>query len=405
MTPSHLSAGSGLSPLISLRADLSGRATTAEDDAAVVVAALLRHAAGQPGTKAASRTLAAARRIARESLTAEQLKQGPAFEQSRGSLPFKALRTLAHHVMHDRGCVLLANNMLDSLAALIPVASPERWMLLSQRAAASWYLGDNEVSAERYRQLIRLGKRTRQPELIARGMHGVAHVRMSAGNLPEAERLSKLSLKFAGQAFPRLMAQPTLKLAIINAVRGDFDTALDYAWRSYKLVSSLEFERRSVLANLAQILYDAGHAEASRAASTHLLRLKLPHAAMFAVLGTYARASAALNDAPAVDWCASQLLELSKPPSFAHHVADGLLECSFALEDMGRAAKAKQLRERAREIAVRHGYHDIAYLAEHSTPRGRPRIPTRVSSATQAIVSEVRALETDRRPLLVVHAG
>ena len=404
MKNSHLPRVSGVSPLISLRADLSGRPTTAEDDVAIVVAALLRHAAGQPGTSTARKSIAAARRIARQALTPDQRRHGPAFEQSSGHLPFKAFRTLAHYVMHDRGAVVLASNMLDSLAVLVPGDSPERWMLLSQRAAASWYLGDNEVSAERYRQLIRLGKRTRQPELIARGLHGVAHVRMSAGNLPEAERLSKLSMKFAGKALPRLMAEPTLKLAIINAVRGDFDAALDYAWRSYKLVRKLEMERRTVLANMAQILYDAGHPEAARAASMHLLRFELVHTLAFAVLGTYARASAALDDARAVEWCAGQVVERAKPPSFAHHVADGLLECSFALDAIGRTAKAARLRKRAHEIAVRHGYHDIAYLAEHSVPRGRPRLATRVPKATQEIVSEVRALE-DNSPLLEVHAG
>ena len=41
---------------------------------------------------------------------------------------------------------------------------------------------------------------------------------------------------------------------------------------------------------------------------------------------------------------------------------------------------------------MRHGYHDIAYLAEHSTPRGRPRTPRRITKTTREIVSEVRDL-------------
>src|SRR5215211_364968 len=73
----------GVSPLISLRADLAGRPTTREDDDAVIVAALLRHAAGQPATKAAKKSLATARRIARRGLTVEQLRQGPGFDEPR----------------------------------------------------------------------------------------------------------------------------------------------------------------------------------------------------------------------------------------------------------------------------------------------------------------------------------
>lgn len=404
MTP-PFSSPHGISPLISLRADLAGRPATREDDDAIIVAALLRHAAAHPGTKAAAKSLATARRVARRALTPEQLRQGPVFEQTRRGLPFRAIRGLADHVMRDRGAAVLASNMLDSLAAIIPADSPEHGLLLSQRAATSWYLGDNDVSAERYRQVIRLGKKRRQPELIARGVHGLAHVRMSAGNLPEAERLSKRALEYAGGAFPRVAAQPTLKLAVINAVRGDFDKALEYAWSAYKMTEKYEVDRRVVLANLAQILYDAGHPHASRAAASHLLRQRLEHSSVFAVLGTYARASAALNDSRAVDWSASRMLELAKQPSFAQHVADGLLECSFALDEVGRSTRAKRLRAQALEIAVRHGYYDIAYLAEHSTPRGKPRTPGRVTKATQAIVSKVSALEPDASSLAEVHAG
>lgn len=403
MKPSHQSAG-GISPLIAMRADLAGRATTREDDDAIIVAALLRHAAAQPRTKASARSLAAARRIARRALTPDQLHQGPGFDEPRRGLRFRALRAFADSVMRTRGCALIANSMLDSLAALVSEDSPEHGLLLAQRAATSWYLGDSEISEERYRQVTRLGKALREPELIARGLHGAAHVRMTAGNLPEAERLAKRVLPFA-KASPRTAAQATLKLAIINAVRGNFDAALDYAWRAYKLSKRFEMDRRIVLANLAQILYDAGHPAASRAAATHLLRLKLAHMQLLAVLGTYARASAALDDTGAVDWCASQLLELARAPSFTQPVADALLECSFALEDVGRAGKARKLRKRAHAIAVRHGYHDIVYLAEHSTPRGKPRTPSRIPKATQAIVSEVHALEPENRPLVEVHAG
>ena len=67
--------------------------------------------------------------------------------------------------------------------------------------------------------------------------------------------------------------------------------------------------------------------------------------------------------------------------------------------------KASRLRRRAHALAVRHGYHDIAYLAEHSTPRGKPRTPRRISKATQVIVSQVHALEPEDLTLVEVDAG
>jgi len=397
-------AASGISPLVSLRADLAGRSTTREDDDAIVVAALLRHAAAQPGTKASARSIAEARRIARRALTPAQLRQGPGFDEPRGGQRFRSIRTYADHMMHGQGRAFLASNMLESLARVIPDDSPERGLLLSQRAAASWYLGDNEIATERYRQVVRLGTKTRNAELIARGLHGAASVRLSAGNLPAAERLCRRALKFMA-GVPRTAAHITLKLAIIKAVRGDFDTAVDYAWRACKLAKKFDTDRQVVLANLAQMLFDAGHPAASRAAAAHLLRQALPHSVLFGVISTYARASAAVGDADAVDWCAAQLLELSKPPSFAQHVADSLLECSFALEEIGRTGKANRLRRRAHAMAVHHGYHGIAYLAEHSTPRGKPRTPRRIPKTTRVIVSEVSALEPENEPLVEIHAG
>ena len=262
MRPSPQGAD-GISPLISLRADLAGRTPTREDDDVIIVAALLRHAAGQPGTDAAARSLALAQRLARRSLTPEQRRQGPGFDEPRSGLRFRTVRAMADRVMRSRGCAVIANNMLDSLDVIMPADSPERGLLLAQRAATSWYLGDNELSAERYHQVIRLGQRNREPELVARGLHGAAHVRMTSGNLPEAERLAKRVLKVA-KASPRTVAQATLKLAVISAVRGEFDEALRHAWRSYTLARKFEMDRRIVLANLAQILYDASASKAGR---------------------------------------------------------------------------------------------------------------------------------------------
>lgn len=338
-------------------------------------------------------------------MTAEELRQGAGFDEPRGRLPFKVFRAFADLTLRAHGDVFLANNMLDSLATLIPPRSREGGLLLSQRAAASWYLGDNELALERYRQLTRLGKALGELELVARGLDGVAAVRMSAGNLPEAERQIRRALRYAGKSLPRASGQTTLRLAIIHATRGDFDAALDHAWRAYQLVERFERDRRAVLVNIAQILYDAGHPDASRAAATHLLRLPLVHQELFAVLGTHARSSAAVGDTRGADWSVAQVLRLAQQPSFPQYVADALLECSFALDELGRPEKANRCRARAQELAVRHGYHDIAYLAEHAIPRGKPRTRPRSSPATLAIVTEVQALDPGKLTLAEIHAG
>ena len=399
------SGDNGVSPLSSLRTDLAGRPTTPHDDVAIVVASLLRRAAQLPHDAVGARAHALASRFARRSLPPEVLRHGPVFDEPGRRSPNKVLRTFADETMRVHGSLALASNMLESLATLVAPDSYEGGLLLSQRAAIAFYAGETDMSNERYRQVIRLGKRLGERELVARGMLGLAGVRMVAGNYPEGERASKRAIRYCGNMFPRLRGNATLRLAVVYATRGLFDRALDHAWRAYKLVRRIELDRQLVLVNLAQILYDAGHPEAARAAASHLLRQKLQRQQLLGVLGTYACASAATHDGGAVEWASRQLWRLAKAPWFTQTLADALLDCSFALEEIGHVARAARLRARARETAVRHGYHDIAYLAEHSIRRGRPRTPSRLKHATAAIVSEVCALRQDRGPLLEVHAG
>jgi hypothetical protein len=227
---------------------------------------------------------------------------------------------------------------------------------------------------------------------------------MSAGNTPAAERLARQTIRLTGADFPRVAGGALVQLAIIRSVRGDYNGALAYAWRAFTLADTSAHGRQTALANIAQILLDAGYPAAARVASSHALRQPKLRTPVFAHLSTYAAASAALSDGKAVDWVAGELLRLANPPFFAQYAADALLDCSFSLEQVGRTRKAKQLRARAHAIATRHGYHDIAWMAEHDLRRGKPRAPSRITRATEAIVSEIRALEPADLSLRV-HAG
>jgi tetratricopeptide (TPR) repeat protein len=404
MKASQNPGDAGISPLISLRADLGERAITREDDDAVLLAALLRHAALRPASRESKRSLTAARRIARRMVSAEDLRYGPGFDEPGGRMPFKLLRAAADRTMRMQGNMLLASRMLDSLAALIPRETAEGGRLLAQRAATAFYLGDNELSIERYHQVARLGRKIGEPELVARGAHGVATARMTAGNIPEAEQLMQRAIALAGSRFRRIASQSILKLAIIHAMRGDFDNAVTLAWRAYQLARRCEADRRVVMLNLAQLLLDAGHPEASRAASAHLLRLPMQRGQRLAVMATHARAAGQLGDVATVRKCAALMLEATKSPAFVQALSDSLLECSHALDDIGRTAEGSQLRAQAREIALRHGYHDIAYMAEHGMRRGKPRAPKKPTEATQAVATEVRALHGAELALTAGHA-
>ena len=404
MKSTSFAAAPSPSALSAFRSDLpvGGRPTTRDDDRLLTIALLMRHASSAPTATAARRSLARARRVARDVLTPRELKDGPYFDEPGPPSPVRVFRMVVDRAIRT-GQVALANHMLDSLAGMVKPDTLEAGRLLSNRAATSWYGGYRELSLVQYRQLTRLGRRLREPELLARGLHGMMLATWSAGNLPGAVRLARQAIRAAGTKCPRVASTSTLALAVNAAVKGDFDSALTFAWRSYKLAGQ-HGQRENALINITQILVDAGYPGAAQVAAKHLLRHRSFIAAP-AVLGAYALASAALGDVAAVEWAVGQALDAAKSPAFQRENADSLLECSFALEQIGRPGRATQIRAKAQALATRHGYHDIAYLAEKGIRRGSPRAPSRITKASEAIVMEIGSLESENPALVELHAG
>jgi hypothetical protein len=373
-----------------------------DDDRLLAIAILLRHASDPASAAAARRSLGTARRIARQLLTPREIKDGPYFDEPGSPSPIRLFRMVVDRAIRT-GQVSLASRMLDSLTTMVQPNTLEAGRLLSNRAAASWYAGHHELSLAQYRQLERMGRRLRKPELVARGLHGMMLATWSAGNLPGAVGLAKRAIRAAGKECPRVASTSTLTLAVNAAVNGDFDSALAFAWRSYKLAGQ-NGQRENALINITQILVDAGYPGAAQVAAKHLLRNRSFVAAP-AIIGAYALASASLGDVAAVEWAVEQAVDAAKSPGFQREKADSLLECSFALEQIGRASRAAHIRARSQALAMRHGFHDIAYLAEQGIRRGAPRLPSRITKASEAIVTEIGALESESLPLVELHAG
>jgi tetratricopeptide (TPR) repeat protein len=291
--------------------------------------------------------------------------------------------------------------MLDSLAALIPPDTIEGGRLLSQRGTVLMYLGYTDLATQHFRRLVRLGQELQSRELVARGMVALASRNIVVGNLPNGEREIRRALDYAGREMPRIAAQACNQLGIVRAMRGDPDEGLALLWRAYRLSMrhGTRLTNTNVLGNVVNLLLKNGYPEAARAAAKHMLCTRPGHGDQVNALGRYANASAVLGDVAAVDWSVARLLQLASGSTFPLAIADALYECSLALERVGRLGAAARLRKRAHALAVRHGYHELAYSA------GEPpaTTPSKISKSTQAIVTEVRALEPDdeRLPALV----
>lgn len=390
MTKAQLRSARGQSSLSAFKADFPthARATSRADDEAITMAILLHHAALANRPAAARRSLLAAKRIAKETLEPWEIEEGPPFDEPGRPSPHAMLRRVAERTM-QHGYLHLAGSILDSLDALTPPETLESGRLLSQRGSLSIVGGHGDLSLMQYRELVRLGRRIREPELIARGIHGQSAVMYKVGNRPAFARLARRVILLAGDRFTSLASAATQALSIDAAMRRDFDAALLLAWRSTQFAKAINVDGSWV--NIGQILLDAGYPAQGRAAARHFLDNPRQLTAKASALGVYALASAALGDPKGVEWALTTLLEWQ---SFPQEAANALLECSFALEHIGQTRRAREIRTRALEIARRYGFHDIAYLAEHSVRRGVVSQPLATKKASRAIATEVAELES-----------
>jgi tetratricopeptide (TPR) repeat protein len=396
-------AGHGVSPLASLRTDLGSRATTRDDDNAVALAAMLRHAAEFRDGPSARRTLRMAKRLARALLQPEDIREGPMYDETRRRGELAILRKAAEHTMRAHGNVTLAANMLDSLAALAPAESIEAGRILAQRGTALMFLGYTELATQQYRRLVRLGKKLQSRELIALGVGAIASRDFIVGNLPLAERSMRRAMRYTGPGLPRVTAMVCNQLGVVRAMRGDPDEGLALLWRAYRLTAryGTRTANSGVLGNITNLLLKTGHLEAARAAARSMLCMDLDRAQWLHAVARYANVSAGLGETAPLNWCVSQLLEHAETSTFPMATADALYECSLALERAGRLGTAARLRRRAHRLAVRHGYHELA----HSAGEAPAAVPSKISRTTQAIVTEVRALEPGDEHLLAVTAS
>ena len=120
MSPPERRANPGISPLLSSRAELAGRLATPEDDYALIVAVLLRHAAAAPGSARSKRSVSVACRSVKRMMTPAELKEGAAFDEPGRLTPERLLRGAADHIARVLGKVALASNILESLSVLVP---------------------------------------------------------------------------------------------------------------------------------------------------------------------------------------------------------------------------------------------------------------------------------------------
>jgi tetratricopeptide (TPR) repeat protein len=306
--------------------------------------------------------------------------------------------------MEEGAFLRLAHSVLASLSVLIPDAMHlERGRVIARRARLARIQGAVDVAQGWYEEVQRMGETHGLPDLVGRAGIGYGVSAQARGDFPTARAFYESVLSMDGAAADsRAVASHGLMHCAVAA--HDYDAAAQHAWAAYQGASS-QIEQTDMLIDLAQLLLDAGHpAAALRGFAAAIAREPHPRAALPALGGA---ALAAVADCAGRDDERARMRARSVVRTVNHRVdalvvalGDGaalpfestsaLIEMSEALTAVGDAAAAGRAAWRARALAIRHKFHQLAHRLDE--PHRLPPV-VEPTPAREQIVRQVEALE------------
>jgi tetratricopeptide (TPR) repeat protein len=307
--------------------------------------------------------------------------------------------------MEEGAFLRLSHSVLASLCILIPdELNLERGRVVARRARLARLQGAMDVALGWYQEVEALGKVHELPELVGRAGLGYGSLALARGDFPKARQLydSVLAMNDAVPSDARAIAFQGLMHCSVAAK--DYDSAAQHAWAAYEGATS-PMEQTSMLIDLAQLLLDAGHpAAALRGFAAVITRDPLPRSALPALGGA---ALAAVAECAGRDDEHARVRARSVVRTVNHRIdtlvvslGDGaalpfestsaLVEISEALTAVGDAAAAGRAIWRARTLAIRHKFYQLAHRLDEPQ-----RLPLLVepTPATQVVVRHVEALK------------
>jgi tetratricopeptide (TPR) repeat protein len=271
-----------------------------------------------------------------------------------------------------------------------------RGRVIAIQARLARHLGDLRSASSGYEEVARLGTEADLPELTGRSWVGLGILAQLRGDFPEARRRFHATIELAGATSESVMIAHN-HLMVAAATARDYDTAASHGWQAFKLAST-PLEETESLANLAQLLLDAGYPRAAlrgfaaALARNPLSRQELP------ILGGAAFAAAAALPPPAARALVRNFGErvdhlvaaLHDGRSLPYPSASALVEISEAYAMVGEETCAGEFADRAESLASVHGFHQLMYRLEN--PVGVAK-PVALAPATEKIVAAVDELE------------
>ncbi len=381
----------GRSAAAAYRKDTRGREQdpfSPHDGVWISVATMLQHAARTPEERGplAQAALALARRV----VGPAQPATDGAPEAANDTDDSVTILALANQI-EAAGAIDLASSMLESFTAAVDVPLIDVGRVLARRARLLMKAGRLDASVVLCKQLARTGRQLESAELLARARIALGAIAQVNGDYDALARLSASAARLASKHHDRRLTMDAHNgLFIAAAMKGRLDQALAFGWKAFRLAATDAAETSETLTNLGQLLLDAGHAEAGRAAFMLVLSSHPVARIGLGALGGFAVASAHLGDERAVRWAIAETeREATTHAGLAVSVASAFLELATALTVMGDRRAALNYQNLANTIGLRHGFHAIAQTIPSNTA-AHDRVEPRLLSSGSARI--VRAL-------------
>jgi tetratricopeptide (TPR) repeat protein len=305
-----------------------------------------------------------------------------------------------------RSARMLAERMEDASAwhlALSVLAVAERALepdaldagrIRAQRARILWKSGAVDDAEASYRELLRLGRRHEEPELLARGYIGLGAINQIRGNYPDVARWAKRAAAVAREHSLASLAALAHQFLMVSAgQRGDYGRALMHGWTAYQTAHGEPVREAEMLLNLAQLLVRMDEHHAALSGFVAALERDPPARIALPSWGGVATSASLSGNRRIASLAAERIWRLTAVPGHQYARASALAEAAVGLERVG--LDAARWREAALSLAEAHGFHEISFsLTPSPSSERRPAPRERVTSSVRGLGERSTAVIT-----------
>ncbi len=232
-----------------------------------------------------------------------------------------------------------------------------------QQARILRQLGYHEEAGETYAMAREDAAMAGDQELEARGILGEAALAGQKGNYPLVVELATRALEILPEE-SEYVADAHITLMASTSSMGQFATAFEHGWRGYDAAAQDTERRASVVSNLSTLALRTGRFTAARRGFIATLSLTQAERIVLPTLSGLSLTNAATRDHAELAVVAERIELRSATSVQPYEVARAMFELAEAWKEAGELEKAQECLARARQLALRHGFHEVTFRSE-----------------------------------------